>query len=153
RTADHAICIHQPDLRLVGVLVVPEDVRLAVIVEIARGDDAPGQADEGRIDAVLPQHGGTPGQAPLAHEPDLGLAGLRVVPDDVAERVAVHVVGADDRVRRADERRTAVLVQDGRASLDAIAGHQPDLHLAVLLVVPEDVGTAIAVEIPAADDP
>src|SRR5215213_5678330 len=57
-SADELVAVHAPDLGLAGVAVVPNDVGLAVTVQIAHPDDLEGEADEGRL-SVFAQHGGS----------------------------------------------------------------------------------------------
>ena len=96
-----------------------------------------GRPDEGGV-AVLAEHGGPADQLVAVHVPDLGLAGLVVVPDDVGAAVAVHVADADDLEGRPDEGGLAVLAEDGCPAGQLVAVHEPDLGLAGLVVVPID---------------
>src|SRR5579864_5478072 len=80
--------VHKPDRVIAGRVVVPQDVGLAVCVEVADPRDTP----------VKIRHRGGSGTArdrSPVHEPDRVIAGRAVVPQDV--RLAVSVEVADPR--------------------------------------------------------
>src|SRR5208282_415348 len=131
--------VHQPDRHVAG-RVAPENVAIAVAVEVAGADDRPGA---GRHGADV--RGGGIQDRGAVHQPDRHVAG-RVVPEQVGPTVAVEVAGADDRPggrHGGDVRRGGVQ--------DRGAVHLPDRHVAGR-VVPENVGFAVAVEVALADD-
>src|SRR5207244_847200 len=89
-SADDIGSVHQPDAGR-PVIVLPQDVGLAVAVEIARAFDVPGGAGIGAdID-------GRGGRGPV-HQPDAGLT-VVVLPKDVGLAVAVEIAGALDMPR------------------------------------------------------
>ncbi len=103
--------------------VAPENVALAVAVEVAGLDDQPvgGHRAEG------------PGLChdPAVHQPDRHVAAA-VAPEDVALAVAVEVAGSDDAPvggHRGGE----------TCGFDLHAVHEPDRHAAVTKVAPENV--------------
>src|SRR5262249_19884136 len=81
--------VHVPDLKLAGAALVPEDVRLAVLVEVVGSHDLP----PGVVWDSVEIRGREPG--PPTHEPDLTLSAVPV-PEDVGVTILVEVVGADD---------------------------------------------------------
>ncbi len=82
------LSVHFPDRDLAGAPILPQDVGVAVVVEIARPDRFP---DKPRIGA----HRAAADDTVLVHLPDRGLAGARVLPQDVGEAVAVEIAGPD----------------------------------------------------------
>src|SRR5208282_251155 len=110
--------IHLPDRHVAG-RVVPENVGLAVAVEVAGADDRP--AGGGRHGGDV--RGGGVQDRGAVHQPDRHIAG-RVAPENVAHAVAVEVAGADDRPggrHGGDVRRGGVQ--------DRGAVHLPDRHV------------------------
>src|SRR5439155_1478438 len=75
------------------------------------------------------------------HEPDLVLAGDRVVPEDVGLAVAAEVADAGDGPVLSGDRR------DIRGTLDRAADDDPDRVLTGALVAPQDVGRAADVKV------
>src|SRR5262249_62143501 len=95
RAATHRRAVHQPDHRLAGGAVAPEDVGKAVAVEVALADDRPRASH--RTWRTASDHEGAI-HLPEHHEPAAAVA-----PQDVALEVAVEVVGssmADKHPRR-----------------------------------------------------
>src|SRR5204862_229252 len=84
RSAAKLICaVHQPDRGLAGI-VLPQNVRLAITVEVTRTFDMPTRAgiaaDRSAAKLIC-----------AVHQPDRGLAGI-VLPQDVGLGVTVEVV-------------------------------------------------------------
>ena len=129
RPAGNAASVHEPNLSFVGGGVVPEDIGLAVPIEVARPDDAEGRSDEGGF-AVLSQHRRPAGHAVIAvrtvHEPDLSFVGRAVVPQEIRDRIFIEIIGSDDPPGRSDEGGLAVLSQHRRPAGHASAVHDPD---------------------------
>src|SRR4051794_22989284 len=134
-TAGHPHIFHEPDLRLVGRLVMPQNVSTAVGVEVAGPDDAPRVPDEGRL-AVLPHYGAAAGHPGAVHEPDLGLVRRAIVPKNIDTAVPVEVADPDDAPGRPDKRRLAVLSKDCAAAGYLRTVHEPDLGLVGSAIVP-----------------
>lgn len=70
--------------------------------------------------------------------PDLGLAGLLVMPDDVGVPVAGHITHADDLEGKPHKDRLVVLVRYGGSPRDLATVHLPDLGLVGIPVMPDD---------------
>ena len=68
--ADQSVPVHFPDRGLAGVRVLPQDVGMAVVIEIAGSDRVPGRSGIG-------VHGPAAEQGVPVHLPDRGLAGVR----------------------------------------------------------------------------
>src|SRR5205085_6755527 len=100
---------------MMPVSVMPSDP-----VPITHADDSEGRADQ-RCLTVLSEHGSPSYELIAVHEPDLCLATVVVVPDDVILAVAVHVTHADDSEGRADQRCLTVLSEHGSPSYELIA--------------------------------
>src|SRR5262249_17555865 len=94
--ADRARAVEQPDHNLSGRGIVPEDVALAVAVEIAGSGD--GKGAPRRTGRAAADH------RAAVQEPDNDLSGRGVVPEDVALAVAIKMAGA--RARKGAPRRT-----------------------------------------------
>src|SRR5213078_4508705 len=90
RAADYGGAIHEPDRVLSGRAVAPQDVDLAVTVEVTRPGEVPVQVRE-RQDRGAARDGAAD------HEPDRVLTGALVVPQDVGLPVAVEITDPDDR--------------------------------------------------------
>src|SRR6185437_14075151 len=133
---DLARPVHFPDRRL-AARVLPQDVGMAVAVEVAGSDRVPAWPRNGAhrpaADDVAP-----------VHLPDRDLAGASVLPQDVRMAVAIEVAGSD--------RLPAWpwIGSDHSAADDAGPVHLPDRGLAVR-VLKQDVGQGIGVEIPRSD--
>src|SRR5207302_467099 len=122
--------VHQPNRSLTGRIALPQDVGLAIAVEIADALDMPfithaawsAEADPGRS----------------VHQPDRGLTAV-VLKKDVGFAVAVEIPGA-----------LGVPGGIGRADIGAgenvRAVYQPDGCLTAV-VLKEDIGVAVAVEV------
>src|SRR5258708_9457900 len=116
---------------------MPENVALAVAVEIARLDDRPSCGRRAETDG---QH-----ELRAVHQPH-GHIAARVTPQDVALAVTVEVAGSGHGPgggHISDPRRIGI--QDGGAV------HFPDCTVAAG-VAPENVPLAIAVEVAGIDD-
>src|SRR5205823_3293355 len=82
--ADHAGAVQLPDVEF-AVVVPPQDVRVAVAVEITSADALPVGA--GIAETALADHAGS------VQFPDISLA-VRVLPQDVGKAIVVEIAGA-----------------------------------------------------------
>src|SRR6185503_16562111 len=135
RGTDRA-AVHQPFLDRAAGALVPENVRLAVTVEVAGADHRPA----GRHGADI----GGSGNGAAVHLQFLDRA-VGVAQEDVGLAVTVEVAGA----ARRPARRNAVC--DNRRGTDRAAVHQPFLDRAAGALVPENVRLAVTVEVAGAD--
>src|SRR5712691_9394264 len=117
--------VDEPD-RHVAAGVAPQNVAVAVAVEVPGAGDRPG----GRY-VSDPHH---LGDLRAVHQPDGHVAG-RVAPQNVALAIAVEVPGAGDRPG-------GRYISDPHRLGDLRAVHQPHRHVAVR-VMPEDVALAV----------
>src|SRR5581483_3164899 len=134
--------VHGPDRDLAGRVVAPENVLLAVAVEVADAGDTPTRIRRHRGAAGGHRVAGHDGRA--IHGPDHERA-VAVAPEDVASGVAVEVAGAGDTPGCAGRHRNAAHIDDA-ARQDGRAVHAPDREQPVA-VAPERVGGAVAGEI------
>src|SRR5437773_4025971 len=132
--------IRQPDVVLAGRGVAPQDVGLAVAVEVADPLHLAGLVAHS-VDRTLR------GDRETVHQVDVVLAGRGVAPQDIVLAVAVEV--ADPLHLPARGRIHKV---DGTLGGGAQPVHQPDVVLASRQVAPQDVGPAVAIEITDAGD-
>src|SRR6266480_7473517 len=132
--------VHQPDVVLAHRDVAPQDVGLAVAIEVADPLHLPRLVAQ-RVDRTRP------GDRETVHQVDVVLAGRGVAPQEVGLAVAVEV--ADPLHLPARGRIHKV---DGTLGSGAQPVHQPDVVLAGRGVPPQDVGLAVAVEITDAGD-
>src|SRR5439155_696228 len=127
--------IHQPDVVLARRGVAPQDVGLAVAVEVADPVHLPGLVAH-KLDRAPPDDGDTD------PPPDLVLPGRRVAPPTVVpyttlfRSLAFHL-----------PTRGRIHKVDGTLEGGAQPVHQPDVVLAGRGVAPQDVGLAVAVEV------
>ena len=124
--------VHQPD-RWRPIAVLPQDVGLAVAVEVAGALDLPARPRIERADGTH-GHGFMPSISQIAGVPSL-------LPQDVGLAVAVEVAGVLDLPARPRIERA-----DGTHGHGVDAVHQPDRRRAVA-ALPQDVGLAVAVEV------
>src|SRR5262249_35213357 len=130
----------QPDYNLSGDVVVPNDVGLAVAVDVARAGDQPAASRRHRARrATAREH------SRAIHQPDHIIPGVSVAPKNVAPTVAIEVTGGDDGP--AKRHRTNRAAADHGRAVD-----QPDHRFSGVAVAPENVALAIAIEIALADD-
>src|SRR5205823_8244809 len=127
--------VHQPDVILASRGVAPQDVGLAVAVEVTDPLHLPGLVAQ-RVDRTRP------GDRETVHQPDVVLAGRSIAPQDVGLAIAVEV--ADPLHLPARGRIHEV---DGTLGGDAQPVHQPAVILARRGVAPQNVGLAVAVEV------
>src|SRR5262249_10828720 len=114
-----AVIAHQPHGGLAAALALPDDIRVAIAVEIADALDLPVGAGIEPPDAAFERR-----LRRRAHQPQRGLP-VVVLPDHVGDAVAVEVASALDvpaRERAGRERPDGV--EHLRAGVGAI--HQPD---------------------------
>ena len=102
--------VHQPD-RKVAAAVLPEDVAVAIPVEVRRRDDRPGDRD---VAEALRRRDLAAGE-----KPDRGVA-ARVAPQKIGVAVAVEVALPDDRPRERD-RVHSVCLEQLRPSISQVA--------------------------------
>jgi hypothetical protein len=81
--------VHRIEVVLPRSLVAPQDVGLAVAIEIARSRDAPILIGDGSNVSLAQDRG-------AVHQVNVVLAAACVPPEDVALAVAIEVAGADD---------------------------------------------------------
>src|ERR1700761_7342855 len=82
-TVGNLVPVHKPDLRFVGLAVVPNDVRVARQIEMAIANDGPWGTNDGRLIGVIDYS--CPANHPVAvPEPDLRFVRYAVVPKDFA---------------------------------------------------------------------
>src|SRR2546425_1134380 len=129
--------VEQPGRYRAAVEVAPEDVALAVRIEVAGLDDVP-VGRHSRVATTL-RH------ADAVHQPHRDRTGVVVAPENVALAVTVEVAGADNDPIGGDGAGASAL-------LEGEAIHQPDPDRAAGAVVPENVRHAVAVEVARADD-
>ena len=127
--------VHQVDVVVPGGAVPPQDVGLAVAVEIADPGDLPALVGH-RADVALRADRG-PG-----HDVDVVFAGGRIAPQDVRVAIAVEVPDARHLPALVGHRAHVAL---GR--LDRRAVHRIQVVLARERVAPEDVRVRVAVEV------
>src|SRR5882672_2957972 len=127
--------VHEPDRVRAGCVVVPQDVGLAIPVKVADPYDAPVEVPY-RTDNMPAQN------RSAVHEPDRDLAGGAVAPQDVGLAVPIEV--ADSRDAPVEIRCRSEV---GSATRNRGAVHEPDRVRAGYVVVPQDVGLAISVEV------
>src|SRR6185295_6676399 len=124
--------VHVPDIDSAGGGIAPNNVALAVAVEVTGILDLP----VGRLrgDCALGGEGGA------IHLPDIDLAGGGVAPQDVALAIAVEIPGALDlpvgSPRSGHPRRG-----------DGGAVHVPDIDFAGGVIAPQQVALQVAVEV------
>src|SRR5882672_6251384 len=136
RAARNRGAIHEPDYVLAGGAVAPQDVGLAVPVEVADPRDAPVEIRyRGEVGGAARNRG-------AVHEPDRVRAGCVVVPQDVGLAVPIEV--ADSRDAPVEIRCRSEV---GSATRNRGAVHEPDRVRAGYVVVPQDVGLAISVKV------
>ena len=123
--------IHKPD-RNVAIIILPQNVGLAVTIKVASTFDMPGWT---RIPAVRE---GRTCQAQPVHEPNRSFT-IVILPEDVSFAIAVEVAAAYHMPGGAG-------IWPNRAIQNVGPIHKPDSRLTVD-VLPEDVGVPIAVEI------
>ena len=143
--------VHEPELDVVGRTVVPEDIQIGGDVHLAGSDNAPRRANKGSR-TVFVEHGRPPRDAFATHEPELGLVGRTVVPDNIGVSGAIQVAGSDGAPRRADQCSGAIFVNHRRATCNALAAHEPDLSLVARAVVPDDLGASGGIHAADSDD-
>src|SRR5262249_41713033 len=90
--ADLRRTVHQPDQRLAGGALAPEDVGKAIAVEVALSDDRPARRHRTRRTAA--------GHARAADQPHNHLPARGVDPEDVAVVLAAEIVGSGEHDRR-----------------------------------------------------
>ena len=73
---------------------LPEHVGLAVEIEVAGADDAPGQTHQMTAAVAIGGDSGAADARSAVHEPDLRFAGRLVVPEHVRVAVAVESLPA-----------------------------------------------------------
>ena len=133
----HVDAIHQPHRRR-AVVVLPQDVGLAVTVEVGRGlrraRSAPGWRAPAPVDSTFD----------AIHQPH-GRRAVVVLPEDVGLAVAVEVARLPIAFQLGPG---LVSARSRRQHVHAV--HQPDRRRAVG-VLPQDVGLAVAVEVGGAD--
>src|SRR5882672_3732176 len=127
--------IHEPDRVRAGYVVVPQDVGLAISVKVADPYDAPVEIRYRTEDGLAQNRG-------AVHEPDRDLAGGAVAPQDVGLAVSIEV--ADSRDAPVEIRYRSEV---GSATRNRGAVHEPDRVRAGRVVMPQDVGLAVPVEI------
>src|SRR6185295_15232483 len=125
--------VHEPDGHG-AVEVAPQDVALAVAVEVTGCDDLP------VVVAARARRVRFADLRPTVHEPD-GHGAVEVAPQDVALAVAVEVTRCEDLPGVVAARARRVRFADLRPTV-----HEPDGHRAVG-VAPQDVALAVAVEV------
>src|SRR5207248_776925 len=125
--------VHQVEVVLARRGVAPQDVCLAVTVEVADPLHLPGWIH--KVDGTLG------GGAQPVHQPDVVLAGRGVAPQDVGFAVAVEVPGPLYLPGR--------IAQRGERALrdDRLRVHQPEVVFARRAIAPQDVRLAVAVEV------
>ena len=128
--------VHEPD-RDVAAGVAPENVGLAVAVEVAGADDWP------RWSGTLPRPPADD-DCRAVHQPDRHVA-AGVAPENVAVAVAVEVAGSGDGPDRRHIAETCRSTETAGPFINQIATIAAG-------VAPEPVGLAVAVEVALADD-
>src|SRR5258708_8294581 len=116
---------------------MPEDVGLAVLVEVAAPCNAPVEVGPCAEDRLAQNRG-------AVHDPDRDPAGHAVAPQDVGLAVPVEV--AEPRNAPVEIRYRGEV---GGAARNRGAVHEPDRVRAGRAVMPQDVGLAIPVEVAA----
>ena len=116
---------HVPDLRFAGQLVVPEQVGLAVAIEIVDAGDAPRRTHQVSAAIAIGIDRSSADARGSTHVPYLRFAGRSVVPDEVGFTVAVEVLahrrhridGLDDSHVPGGKTGVGLRVRIGRAVL------------------------------------
>ena len=136
--------IHQPVRDLTGDLILPDEIGLAVTIEITAADDLPVRVNAQaviQITAARLSHS--------VHQPVRELTGGLILPDDIGFAVAVEITDADDFPVRVNGLRR---YSENRRWTDVSSVHQPVRELTGGLILPDEIGFAVSVEIADADD-
>src|SRR5207302_2139363 len=126
---------HRIEVVLSGNRVPPQDVVLAVAVEVADSCHLPVLVGH-RADVSLPTYGGS------VHEIDIVLASRDVAPQNIRPPIAVEVAGAGD-----GPAQVRYDTQVPFARHDRCAVHRVDVVLAGRSIAPQDVRAAVGGEI------
>src|SRR2546421_256169 len=122
------LAIHLPDIDLAAAVLTPENVAVAIAVEIADALDVPIGGDRSVRHSALVCH------RLAIHLPDIDLAAAVLPPEKVAVAVAVEIADALDVPIVGD-----CGVRDSALRLNLLAIHLPDIHLAAAVLPPGEV--------------
>src|SRR6266851_3806643 len=125
--------VHEEHRVLAGRAVAPQDVGLAVTVEVADSRDTPVEI-RNRSEHRAARNGGA------VHEPDYVLTGRAVAPQDVGLAVSIKVTDSGNAPAE-------IHLGERGAARNRGGVHEPDRVLAGRAVVPQDVGLAVTVEV------
>src|SRR5712691_3670707 len=126
--------VHEEHRVLACRAVAPQDVGLAVAVEVADSHNAPVEVGH-RVDGSVAQN------RSAVHEPDYVLAGRAVAPQDVGLAVPIEVADPRDAPVEICYPGECNVVRNGSAV------HEPDYVFAGRAVAPQDVGLAVPIEV------
>jgi hypothetical protein len=131
------LAIHLPDIDLAAAVLTPENVAVAIAVEVTDALDVPIGGDWGVRDSALRLN-----LLAIHHLPDIDLAAAVLTPENVAVAIAVEIADALDVPIGGDWG-----VRDSALRLNLLAIHLPDIDLAAAVLPPENVAVAVTIEV------
>src|SRR2546421_538323 len=130
------LAIHLPEIDLAAAVLTPENVAVAIAVEIVDALDVPIASDRSVRDSALRLN------LLAIHLPDIDLAAAVLTPEKVAVAVAVELADALDVPIDGDWD-----VRDSALRLNLLAIHPPHIALPAAVLTPENVAVEVAVEV------
>src|SRR5512132_2719080 len=129
------LATHLPDIDLAAAVLTPENVAVAIAVEIVDALDVPIASDRSVRDSALRVN------LLAIHLPDIDLVAAVLTPENVAVAIAIEVTDALDVPIGGDRS-----VRDSALRLNLLAIHLPDIDLPAAVLTPENDAVATAIE-------